>query len=812
MKRYVNVVGCVLLFVCAGARAASTLPVSGRVVNSRARPVAGAEVAVYETHEQARETYGRLIGPIVTTDEKGEFSLEAETTSQYGTFIVARKPGLALAWDGLNYSYNTLGKGHFLLVLEEPCTLTGVVVDQDGKPVAGAKVQAVPKTSYMSRLRQRPMYAPAEWFTTLTDDRGVFRFDAFAADVSSDFRVEAPGWNCTYLFTTHYQSSCGFDVGQSDIRLVLPAEHRVQGRAVQQGTDQGVAGVSLTIAAERDTEDIRNRYLGKTVVTGADGTFACEGVPEGKNRIAPAVEENETPAWVAEPAVVDVAADRPGQDVRVVLSKGGVIEALVREQATERPVAGHRVSAYGDQGYANSRTDEAGRVTLRVLPGEYKLYAGGEAYLSWHVSEPTVVKAGPTTHVDISLDKAPTIQGRVTDPNGKPVEDVLVTVHPFGDHIYTQAEGRFTAKYEMDRAEQGLYVIARGQARSLVGIVHARELQEPIEVSLSPSLTVSGRITDPNGRGIAAARASLCVELWNCLSGIGEETLTDSEGRFEFRAIPPVQDPLEYRISVHAAGYGPKTYKRIDMQGEPGSTANTEGIALSPTDLSVSGVVVDANGAPAPRVILFLRGESGGEQPEKTTATDEQGRFRITRICKGAIRIQVNFSSSPAGSGSLRGEAGDQDLKAVLGQNVVHQRFASLAGKPLPELSEMGISASDAAAESKAILVYFWDMQQRPSRSMLLQLAKQAEAIEDKSLVVLTVEVSGASRESLDGWMKQFNVPFPAGVLKGRFEEKKMAWGIKAVPWLVLTDKNHNVTAEGFAVGELDSKIETGKP
>jgi len=809
MKRHVGVVGLVLLFACVGARAASTLPVSGQVVDSRARPVAGAEVAVYETYAIAGDEHGRLIGPIVKTDEKGEFSLEAKVTSQYGTFIVARKPGLALAWDGLNYSDNTLAKGHFLLVLEEPCTLTGVVVDKSGRSVVGAKVQAVPKTSYMDRLSQRPMFAPAEWFTTQTDEKGLFRFEAFAADVSSDFRIEAPGWNCVYTFTTHYQSCCGFEVGRSDIWLVLPQEHPVKGRVVEEGTDRGVAGVSLTIAPGKDREDILNRYLAKTVVTGADGTFTCEGLPEGKNKISLTAVENETPAWVAASAIVDVAAHRDAQDVRVVVSKGGTIEALVREQGTDRPVAGHRVSVYSEEGGVSSRTDEAGRVTLRLLPGEYRPYAGGGAYMWWHVSEPTVVKAGETARVDIMLDRAPTIQGRVTDPNGKPAEDTLVTVHPFGDHAYTQSDGRFTAWYENERAKEGICVIARDRTRSLAGVVHARELTKPIDVALSPSLTVTGKVVDPNGKGIAAARASLSVLLWNCLSDMGEEVLTDSEGRFEFRAIPPVQDPFEYRVSVHAAGYAPRTYKSIAIKGEPGSVASTDPIELPPADRSISGVVVDANGAPAPRVILFLgRSGSGGEQPRKATATDEQGRFQFTRIAEGGIRLQVNFSDSPGGSGDLQCEAGDQDLKAVLGQKVVHERFASLAGKPLPDLSELGFSGNDAAVEGKAILVYFWDMQQRPSRSMLLQLVKQAEAIKDKPVVVLTVDVSGAERKSLDEWMKQSNVPFPAGVLTGGFEKKKQAWGIKAVPWLVLADQEHTVRAEGFTLDELSKKIE----
>jgi hypothetical protein len=35
----------------------------------------------------------------------------------------------------------------------------------------------------------------------------------------------------------------------------------------------------------------------------------------------------------------------------------------------------------------------------------------------------------------------------------------------------------------------------------------------------------------------------------------------------------------------------------------------------------------------------------------------------------------------------------------------------------------------------------------------------------------------------------------------------RLSWGIQSLTWLILTDKNHVVTAEGFAVNELDEKI-----
>jgi hypothetical protein len=32
-------------------------------------------------------------------------------------------------------------------------------------------------------------------------------------------------------------------------------------------------------------------------------------------------------------------------------------------------------------------------------------------------------------------------------------------------------------------------------------------------------------------------------------------------------------------------------------------------------------------------------------------------------------------------------------------------------------------------------------------------------------------------------------------------------WSVKALPWLILTDKNHAVIAEGFGVDELNRKV-----
>jgi len=38
-------------------------------------------------------------------------------------------------------------------------------------------------------------------------------------------------------------------------------------------------------------------------------------------------------------------------------------------------------------------------------------------------------------------------------------------------------------------------------------------------------------------------------------------------------------------------------------------------------------------------------------------------------------------------------------------------------------------------------------------------------------------------------------------------KETIFAWGVKSLPWLILTDRKHIVRAEGFGLSELDEKL-----
>jgi len=128
-------------------------------------------------------------------------------------------------------------------------------------------------------------------------------------------------------------------------------------------------------------------------------------------------------------------------------------------------------------------------------------------------------------------------------------------------------------------------------------------------------------------------------------------------------------------------------------------------------------------------------------------------------------------------------------------------------GATLPEFDGIKIDIDKEQIRNKKILVCFFDMEQRPSRNCILQLSKRAQEQSAKDVVIIAVQASKIERAKLDEWIKESEITFPVGIIEGDSEKVQFAWGVKSLPWLILTDIKHVVIAEGFSIDELDEKI-----
>jgi len=131
----------------------------------------------------------------------------------------------------------------------------------------------------------------------------------------------------------------------------------------------------------------------------------------------------------------------------------------------------------------------------------------------------------------------------------------------------------------------------------------------------------------------------------------------------------------------------------------------------------------------------------------------------------------------------------------------------NLLGKPLPSFDRIMTGFDPEGTAGKMVLVCFFDTNQRPSRNCIMQLAKQAQQLRQKGVAVVIVQASKVDESKLNDWLKEYNIPFPVGMIESNAEKIRFAWGVRSLPWLILTDAEHVVIAEGFALTELEEKI-----
>ena len=127
--------------------------------------------------------------------------------------------------------------------------------------------------------------------------------------------------------------------------------------------------------------------------------------------------------------------------------------------------------------------------------------------------------------------------------------------------------------------------------------------------------------------------------------------------------------------------------------------------------------------------------------------------------------------------------------------------------KPLPSFEGIELDLSAEQIKDKTILLCFFDMQQRPSRNCLRQLSTRAQELKAQGVVVMAIQASEVEQAKLNEWIEENNILFPVGMIENDTEKTRFIWGVRSLPWLILTDKEHIVTAEGFSIAELDDKL-----
>jgi len=336
--------------------------------------------------------------------------------------------------------------------------------------------------------------------------------------------------------------------------------------------------------------------------------------------------------------------------------------------------------------------------------------------------------------------------------------------------------------------------------------------QTDIRVVLPEEARIEGRIVDPDtGRGIARTKFAV-VATFSGLFYYRFVHSTDDDGTFKLGGLQTGQyllrgDEIPHtRVSVKSGELTKITmqlnkpyYVRvlfedgdpIAAQPEPWPGARTTVYFVEEGKSAETAVDIDDDG--------FLQVFLSREQYEKA------------RLGKAWFDLTVPYTDERAYYGQKvfvydlltaeKTKAGKAEIIRPKGKPI------SLMGKALPQLDRIGLDAGDAHTEGKMVLICFFDMQQRPSRHCVVQLSKQAELLKEKGIAVAVVQGTDTDESKLNEWIKENSVFFPVGMIEGYEPKIRLNWGVQSMPWLILTDRRHVVTAEGFGLAELGNKL-----
>jgi 5-hydroxyisourate hydrolase-like protein (transthyretin family) len=611
-----------------------TLPaaaeIKGRVLDARTRaPLAGALVWPAEG-----------LFPWVETDAAGAYALPLAAGGPHSW-----RPSLRAAAPGYFPARVPVAGGpgaSATAVLHRSARLRGTVRNRAGEPVPGARIRAHATLfgsdpgGFAVALQNPP--GPA-----LAQADGSFVLSGLVPGLRYSLRAEAAGYAGTEAAAVVEESArekAGFEI-------VLSAGSSAFGRVVD-SAGEPVAGAKLLLRGSSGPAALAFldgpgafEPLGSESSSGAGGEFRMKNVAPGTYDL----EVRASGFSAKQVSAVEIGAT-PADLGEIALEPGAVLLGRVVSREG-KPVAGATVSArlqgFGDHGgevaAATATTSADGAFRLEDLRAgeELDLTVTRRGYAEKLVPG---VRAPAEQVLEIVIEEAARISGRVLGADRQPLEGAAVAVEPQASAASGSAAGGRTddaGEFALDSVPPGplrLRVAAEGWKPKVLEGLEAGpgESIEKLEIVLERGAALAGRVLDARGR--PASEAFLEVE------GPGAGPMTaaridisaqaDGDGRYRLEGI----EPGLRRIEVHWRD------RRLTRELEVAPGENVLDLRFE-GGTEVSGRVSDGAGNPIAGAQAALVSPAGPPRMAASALTGVDGTFQMTDVPDGSYQLQA---------------------------------------------------------------------------------------------------------------------------------------------------------------------------
>ncbi|WP_375773046.1 carboxypeptidase regulatory-like domain-containing protein [Archangium gephyra] len=310
--------------------------------------------------------------------------------------------------------------------------------------------------------------------------------------------------------------------------------------------------------------------------------------------------------------------------------------------------------------------------------GDYVLEGKAQGYRDAQL--PARVKQGETT-LELELARATMISGQVLDQYGRPAPNVSVLVQPTGDAVTADGEGHFLAEVPTP----GLYELHAHHSEWGGGQVKATAPAEGVKLELEPraalEVTVMGE-----GRRLEGADVVLWVDNENIFRS---DTSSGPDGLVPMRGLPPGT----YSMVATHRDYLPSERQKVVVAD--GQTQRVT-VTLEPGAV-IRGEVVDTRGAPVAEASVAVL-----PRMAEPAVTDAQGRFEVRALKPGRPYLVEARHAKYDQRERVQGSAGGEPVRLVMEERTVFSgRVVASDGEPVRRfrLDEHDVTSSDGRFE-----------------------------------------------------------------------------------------------------------------
>ncbi len=547
----------------------------------------------------------------------------------------------------------------------QPAVITGLIVDADAAPIAGATVAI--HTASGLRLQRR------------SDERGAFQLAGLEPGQPADVETRAAG------YITRREHGPLREIVSS---IVLTPAPRTCVRVSDREAGTPIESFNVAVAmVEQQHHSVTREESPAQHFSSADGT-ACLTAP------------------FALPWMLTVSADgyarathRHGgeETLDVALERAVPIEVVVR--SSERPIEGAMLyletgeaPESGSRAFADDQvvtTDAGGKAAFDGFPaGQYRLSAEHPQYIRWSETLDLPTASGV---VEVSLSPGARAEFAVTArENGRALEGAVVTVEALGKLLTTNpqcttgAEGRCSVG-ALPPGRFGVRVTSPGRTAARRALQIAPDQKDVrLAVALPAGVRVSGDVLHLE----RYPGAALVIQM-SAAATASIEVPVSTGGAFVASDVPAGvvhvwvrERETENRIA----------YKRVEI---PAATSHHLTVEL-PQPLRVTGRITSGSRRCGGCTLTFSRLGGDWGRPQVAATVSADGAYEARLPSPGTYRLEAADRNARLQLSEIVDVAVDLRKDIVLGQSRLVVEVTTSTGQPVESALVQVMDASTA--------------------------------------------------------------------------------------------------------------------